>query len=158
MTIPPDPPVGGYGPAQQPWLNSPPGPGYPGYPNQPYPAYPGPGYPPVDPSGGLRSARKKLLTIAGVLLGSALIAGVLAGWLFSGIFTAQPPAAAQFDSGGSTTVDFKAGETKMIYAQSPDTRRHKFACNVNSPEGSDGLSIDPVDADITINDWKAGMS
>lgn len=156
MTTSPEPQPGGYNPVPPQW-QQPPWPGYPGHSTPGYPSPGYPGYPGAAPIGDSRSARKKLLTIAATLLTAALGAGLLAVWLFSGIFKAQPPSNAQFESGGSTSVEFKAGETKMIYGQSVQGR-HKIHCDVNSSETAGGLSIEPINQDITINDWKAALS
>jgi len=86
-----------------------------------------------------------------------LIAGILSAWLFAGIFDSQPPANAQFGNGGSTSVAFKAGETKVIYVQSSD-QSHQIHCDVRSANSAGGVSVNSIDEDITVNDWQAGLS
>lgn len=149
MTVPPGPlPNDGPVPPPAPF----PGPG-----GVPAPSHPPPGYP-WGPAPRPARPGKNLLIIAAALLTTAVIAGSLAAWLMGSIFGAQPPASAQFASGTSTTVEFAAGETKVIYVDGADTSRVVCSNDASESTDADSVKIEPFSGDVTINDWKAAFS
>ena len=166
MTIPPGPPPQQpNGPVPPPWPQPAPTPGPAGVPVPGYPAvgYPVPGYPAGYPPGPVavppRRSGKKLLIAAALLLTTAVIAGALAAWLMSGVFRAQPPAAAQFPSDGSTSVELRAGETKTIYVDNAGSPPQRVGCRGAAPESAtSAVTIEPVADDITVNNWRAAFT
>jgi hypothetical protein len=120
------------------------------------PGYPA-GYPPGPVAVPPRRSGKKLLIAAALLLTTAVFAGAFAGWLMSGVFRAQPSASDQFASGSSISVTLGAGQTKVIYVENAQQR---VVCRNDSSEsaGEDAVTIEPIRADITINNWKAAFA
>jgi len=124
---------------------------YPGFPPGQHPgvAHPiGYGYP-VPHTGG----RRKMWSLAVVLLGIVLVAGSIGVWSLASALRAIPTEASQFGNGGSTDVTFRAGETKFVYAQT-DAKLHRMECADVTAGDRGGLSSETA-ADITINNWQA---
>jgi hypothetical protein len=122
------------------------------------PGYPA-GYPPGPVAVPPRRSGKKLLIAAALLLTAAVIAGALAAWLMSGVFRAQPPAAAQFPSGGSTSAELRAGEAKMIYVDNAGSPPQRVGCRGAAPgSATSAVRIEPGADEITVNNWRAAFT
>jgi hypothetical protein len=152
MTVPPGPPPHRDGPV-------PPtapfhGPAWVPTPGDPLPGYPW-GLVPQQP----RPSGRKLLIAAALLLTTTVVAGVLAAWLMSGVFRVQPSPSDQFASGGLASVELRAGEAKMIYVENAESSPQRVDCRgLSSASAARAVAIEPVSADITVNNWKAAFS
>ncbi len=86
-------------------------------------------------------------------------APLMVGALGVGGFAAQPSASAQFPSGGSTSVELRAGETKMIYVDNAASPSQRVGCRgAAAASATSAVGIEPVVDDITVNNWRAAFT